>query len=88
MIPLYVSPLDNPCPPGTGSTYTTELGKHCVELIQDAPTRLLATTGYDGDLLVGGIGTAILFMLGGGILFAYNHLRNKERKDNERNERD
>lgn len=38
----------------------------------------LAVTGSDSDLMTGGIITAVLFMLGGGILFAYNHLRNKE----------
>lgn len=40
----------------------------------------LATTGSDPSLMTGGIIVAILFMLGGGILFAYNHQRNKERK--------
>lgn len=40
----------------------------------------LATTGSDPSLMTGGIIVAVLFMLGGGILFTYNHLRNKERK--------
>lgn len=40
----------------------------------------LATTGSDQSLMAGGIITAILFMLGGGILFVYNHLTNKEHK--------
>lgn len=38
----------------------------------------LAVTGSDSDLLTGGIITAVLLMLGGGILFAYNHARNKD----------
>ncbi|QDK01363.1 hypothetical protein SEA_WATERT_94 [Microbacterium phage WaterT] len=40
----------------------------------------LATTGTDPALMTGGIVTATLLMLGAGILFTYNHLRNKERK--------
>lgn len=40
----------------------------------------LAVTGMDDTLMTGGIITAVLFMLSGGILFAYNHQRNKERK--------
>lgn len=40
----------------------------------------LATTGADPALMTGGIVTAVLLMLGAGILFTYNHLRNKERK--------
>lgn len=43
----------------------------------------LATTGSDPSLMTGGIIVAGLFMLGGGILFAYNHQRNKERKKND-----
>lgn len=43
----------------------------------------LATTGSDPSLMAGGIITAVLFMLGGGILFAYNHQRSKERKSDD-----
>ncbi len=49
----------------------------------DAIVHTLATTGSDPSLMVGGIITAVLFMLGGGILFAYNHQRNKERKSDD-----
>lgn len=49
----------------------------------DVIVHMLATTGSDPSLLIGGIITAALFMLGGGILFAYNHQRNKERKSDD-----
>lgn len=69
----YVGPSpENTCAPGQTSTFTEELGRHCVDIVTH-----LAKTGSDPDLMTGGIITAVLFMLGGGILFAYNHLRNR-----------
>ena len=73
MMGLYVGPVNNPCLPGQASTFTTELGQHCVDAVSP-----LAATGEDPSLLAGGIITTLLFMLAGGILFAYNHLRNKD----------
>lgn len=66
------------CPPGN----KVPAGDVIVHTVHDT----LATTGSDPSLLIGGIIVAVLFMLGGGILFAYNHLRNKERKK-EKNDR-
>lgn len=63
------------CPP----THSVPAGDVIVRTVQDT----LATTGSDPSLLIGGIITAALFMLGGGILFAYNHQRNKERKSDD-----
>lgn len=60
------------CPPGN----KVPAGDVIVRTVHDT----LATTGSDPSLLTGGIIVAVLFMLGGGILFAYNHVRNKERK--------
>lgn len=56
----YACPPDNKVP----------AGDVIVRTVHDT----LATTGSDPSLLIGGIITAVLFMLGGGILFAYNHL--------------
>lgn len=61
------------CPPGN----KVPAGDVIVRTVHDT----LATTGSDPSLLIGGITTAALLMLGGGILFAYNHQRNKERKN-------
>jgi hypothetical protein len=63
------------CPPGN----KVPSGDVIVHTVHDT----LATTGSDPSLLIGGIITAALFMLGGGILFAYNHQRNKERKSDD-----
>lgn len=63
------------CPPGNKVPVEDVI----VRTVHDT----LATTGSDPSLLIGGIITAALFMLGGGILFAYNHLRNKERKSDD-----
>lgn len=41
-------------------------------------TSHLATTGTDPNMLVGGIITAALLILGSGILFAYNHLKHRD----------
>ena len=38
----------------------------------------LATTGSDLSLMTGGMIVAVLFMLGGGILFAYNRFGNQD----------
>lgn len=75
----YVGPApENTCEPGQGQTFTEELGRHCVDLIvQHAPTNL-ATTGTDPNMLVGGIITAALLILGAGILFTYNHMKHKD----------
>lgn len=62
------------CPPGNKVPSS--------QVIVETVTNL-ATTGSDPSLWTGGIITAVLFMLGGGILFAYNHLRNKERKSDD-----
>lgn len=80
MTDLYVGPVDNICDPGQASTYTEDFGRHCVDLITRAPESVerLANTGMDADnpaLLI----TAVLLILGGGILFAYNHVRNKKK---------
>lgn len=62
------------CPPGNKVPSS--------QVIVETVTNL-ATTGSDPSLLIGGIITAALFMLGGGILFAYNHQRNKEGKSDD-----
>lgn len=53
------------CPPENGEIFTP-LVTH------------LAITGPDPDIMAGGIITAGLFIVASGILFTYNHLRNKE----------
>lgn len=63
------------CPPGNKVPVEDVI----VRTVHDT----LATTGSDPSLLIGGIITAVLFMLGGGVLFAYNHQRNKERKSDD-----
>ena len=59
------------CPP----THKVPSSEVVVETVHN-----LAVTGTDLALLTGGIVTATLLMLGAGILFTYNYLRNKERK--------
>jgi hypothetical protein len=63
------------CPPGNKVPVEDVI----VRTVHDT----LATTGSDPSLLIGGIITAALVMLGGGILFTYNHQRNKERKSDD-----
>lgn len=53
----YVGPVDNPCEPGTASTFTEELGKHCVDLYQKTAD-LLPATGGDGNVLAALAGVA------------------------------
>lgn len=60
------------CPPGN----KVPAGDVIVRTVHDT----LATTGSDPSIMAGGIIVGVLFMLGSGILFTYNHLRNKERK--------
>lgn len=44
---------------------------------------VLANTGFDATMMTGGIITTVLLMLTGGILFAYNHIKYKERNDHD-----
>lgn len=60
------------CPPGN----KVPAGDVIVRTVHDT----LATTGSDPSLLTGGIIVAVLFMLGGGILFAYNHFAKQEER--------
>lgn len=78
MIPMYAGTPENTCPPGTGSTFTEELGRHCVNLFTPAPDTLsaLATTG--GSVEVGGWITAGLLLVAGAILVWYNATKRKE----------
>lgn len=64
------------CPPENSHLFTPTP----VPAIQET---VLATTGIDDTLMTGGIITAVLFMLGSGILFAYNHMTHKERNDHD-----
>lgn len=72
----YVGPApENTCPPGTGQTFTEELGRHCVEfVIQHTDT--LAVTGSAVD--VGGWIVAALMLVSGGLLVWYNATKRKE----------
>lgn len=77
----YVGPApENTCAPGQGQTFTVDIGQHCVDLIvQHAPVNL-ATTGTDPNMMVGGIITAALLILGSGILFAYNEVKKRDKR--------
>lgn len=77
MIPMYAGTPENTCPPGTGSTFTADLGQHCVNLFTPAPdtvSALAVTGGADEGLWI----TGILLLIGGVALFTYNHLKKKK----------
>ncbi len=72
MIPLYVGPMpENTCEPDQATTFTEELGRHCVNLFTPA---LATTGGTDEGLWI----TGILLLIGGAALFTYNHLKKKK----------
>lgn len=71
----YVTPPENTCPPGTGSTFTEELGRHCVELFTTVTTKL-PDTGLQLDPVPFALSGAAL--LGAGLLMLL--FRRKDRQ--------